>query len=246
MHCTRILALAAAFCLALGLPLAGSAATLSGHVDKVIDGDSLVFAPAGGGKPLEVRLHGIDAPEGCQAGGEASREYLASFVMGKPATLQTKGKDSYGRTLGVLTVEDLVVNQRMVAEGHAWSLRSKWNQGPYVAQEKVAQAFKRGLHAERGAVFPWDFRRSHGPCGASDGAASAPKAAAAEPAASRLAVPAATVVASSGFRCDGRTHCSQMRSCAEAEYFLAHCPGVKMDGNRDGVPCEQQWCVPRR
>jgi hypothetical protein len=34
-----------------------------------------------------------------------------------------------------------------------------------------------------------------------------------------------------------------MRSCAEAKYFLANCPGVKMDGNRDGTPCEQQWCT---
>ncbi|MFN7546902.1 MAG: excalibur calcium-binding domain-containing protein [Pseudomonadota bacterium] len=45
------------------------------------------------------------------------------------------------------------------------------------------------------------------------------------------------------FRCDGRQHCSQMRSCAEAKYFLTNCPGVKMDGNRDGTPCEQQWCT---
>jgi Excalibur calcium-binding domain len=45
------------------------------------------------------------------------------------------------------------------------------------------------------------------------------------------------------YKCDGRTHCSQMRSCSEAKYFLANCPGVKMDGNRDGTPCEQQWCT---
>lgn len=44
------------------------------------------------------------------------------------------------------------------------------------------------------------------------------------------------------FRCDGRTYCSQMKSCAEAKYFLAHCPAVKMDGDRNGVPCERQWC----
>jgi hypothetical protein len=44
------------------------------------------------------------------------------------------------------------------------------------------------------------------------------------------------------FACDHRKHCSQMRSCAEANYFLAHCPGVKMDGDNDGIPCEEQWC----
>ena len=47
----------------------------------------------------------------------------------------------------------------------------------------------------------------------------------------------------SGFNCDGRTHCSQMSSCKEAKFFLKNCPGVEMDGNHDGVPCEQQWCT---
>ncbi len=44
------------------------------------------------------------------------------------------------------------------------------------------------------------------------------------------------------FECDGRQHCSQMTSCAEAKYFIQHCPNTKMDGDRDGVPCERQWC----
>ena len=46
-------------------------------------------------------------------------------------------------------------------------------------------------------------------------------------------------------RCDGRTHCSQMTSCEEATWFLAHCEGAKMDGDHNGVPCEQQWCSAR-
>lgn len=46
----------------------------------------------------------------------------------------------------------------------------------------------------------------------------------------------------SSFTCDGRTYCSQMTSCAEATYFLKNCPGTKMDGNHDGIPCESQWC----
>nr|WP_230314309.1 excalibur calcium-binding domain-containing protein [Candidatus Contendobacter odensis] len=46
----------------------------------------------------------------------------------------------------------------------------------------------------------------------------------------------------SSFKCDGRTHCSQMTSCEEATFFLRNCPGVKMDGNNDGIPCEKQWC----
>lgn len=46
----------------------------------------------------------------------------------------------------------------------------------------------------------------------------------------------------SSFSCDGRKYCSQMTSCAEATYFLKNCPGVQLDGNGDGVPCEKQWC----
>lgn len=48
--------------------------------------------------------------------------------------------------------------------------------------------------------------------------------------------------ADSPFECDGRTMCPQMTSCAEATYFIQHCPNTKMDGNKDGVPCERQWC----
>jgi hypothetical protein len=50
------------------------------------------------------------------------------------------------------------------------------------------------------------------------------------------------VVGSGRFRCDGRTMCSQMTSCEEATYFNKNCPGVKMDGDNDGIPCERQLC----
>ncbi len=44
------------------------------------------------------------------------------------------------------------------------------------------------------------------------------------------------------YTCDGRQHCSQMKSCDEAKYFINHCPNTKMDGDNDGVPCERQLC----
>ncbi|SFV54717.1 Cold shock domain family protein [hydrothermal vent metagenome] len=47
---------------------------------------------------------------------------------------------------------------------------------------------------------------------------------------------------SSSYKCDGRTRCTQMRSCAEAKFFLANCKGVMMDGDGNGIPCESQWC----
>lgn len=47
--------------------------------------------------------------------------------------------------------------------------------------------------------------------------------------------------ATSNYRCDGRTHCSQMKSYEEAVYFINHCPGTEMDGDGDGEPCERQF-----
>ncbi len=44
------------------------------------------------------------------------------------------------------------------------------------------------------------------------------------------------------FTCAGKRHCSEMSSCAEATYYLRHCPNTEMDGDSDGIPCESQWC----
>ena len=44
------------------------------------------------------------------------------------------------------------------------------------------------------------------------------------------------------FSCTGKQYCSQMSSCDEAKFYIAHCPDTKMDGNGDGEPCEEQWC----
>jgi len=69
----------------------------------------------------------------------------------------------------------------------------------------------------------------------------------------RMSSPAGNAAAANGdssqpgstspYRCDGRTYCSQMTSCSEAKFFLENCPGTRMDGNHDGVPCERQWCT---
>lgn len=49
-------------------------------------------------------------------------------------------------------------------------------------------------------------------------------------------------VQSVNYTCEGKTYCSQMTSCEEARFYLGNCPGVKIDGDRNGVPCEKQWC----
>lgn len=45
----------------------------------------------------------------------------------------------------------------------------------------------------------------------------------------------------SPYRCDGRTHCSQMSSYEEAVFFIRNCPNTQMDGDHDGIPCERQF-----
>ena len=231
------LGLAACLSLACAMSAWASGPALSGQVTRVTDGDSLWLSPAAeAAPPVEIRLLGIDAPEICQAWGVEARQALTELVLNEQVTVKTSGRDTWGRTLGTVYLGTLNVNKKMVQEGHAWSTRYKYDRGPYVADERMAKALSRGLNRDGGAIMPKDFRRSHGACSSQDvAAASVTKTAAAS---------TPTVHSTASYRCDGRTRCSQMHSCEEATWFLKNCPGVQMDGNSDGVPCERQWCRP--
>jgi len=233
--------------LCLGSGLAAVPTTIEGTVVRVTDGDSLWLEPAPPGVPVQLRLQDIDAPEICQPWGAQAKRALQDLVLNKAVSVRVSGRDTHGRTLGTLYLDSLNVNKSLVQDGHAWSSRYKYDRGPYVAEERMAKALSRGFNTEAGAVMPRDFRRIHGPCHSAD----APNTAvpnATGPSASAAAritpKPVSLPTPAAAYRCDGRTHCSQMRSCAEATYYLQHCPGVKMDGNNDGVPCERQWCRP--
>ncbi len=39
-----------------------------------------------------------------------------------------------------------------------------------------------------------------------------------------------------------KNSCFKMTSCAEALFHQEHCGVADMDGDHDGIPCEQQWC----
>ncbi len=158
----------------LGLGSVGAAsaappvkAALPGTISSVVDGDTVWFAPEGGGAPHLLRLSGIDAPESCQSGGPEAKAYLAELVLRQPVRLvpASPRHDRHGRLLGTLWAATVQVNRRLVEEGQAWSIRTKWDRGPYVTQERMAKALRRGFHGSPdSAEPPWDFRKRHGPC----------------------------------------------------------------------------------
>jgi endonuclease YncB( thermonuclease family) len=142
---------------------AAPAAALQGVVSRVVDGNTLAITPPGGA-PLVVRLRDIDAPGLCQAWGEEARRALSEWALNRAASVRTDGRDSAGRVAGVVFVEGANLNQRMVEEGHAWSVRTRWDQGPLVRQERMAHSLGRGLHGVAGSIMPRDFRRAYGNC----------------------------------------------------------------------------------
>jgi micrococcal nuclease len=209
---------------------------LTGQVSRIVDGDTLWLKTAPDAEPVVIRIEGIDAPESCQAGGADATQALTKLALNRNVTVRIVARDEYARIIGKVFDGTVDVGDRMVRDGHAWSARFKYDRGPYVAEERMAVALKRGLHAESGAVMPRDFRQRNGECPHPGGN---PKKSSAAPA---PVVVAAATTSTAGRRCDGRHYCSQMSSCEEATWFLKNCPGTQMDGDNDGVPCETQWC----
>jgi endonuclease YncB( thermonuclease family) len=155
--------LVAALWLACALQ-AGAAQAWRGAVTRVSDGDTLWVRPAAGGKPVKVRIAGVDAPEICRAGGRAARKALAARVLGRQIELLARGQDDYGRTIAALALDGEDIAAWMVSQGHAWSYGFGRDGGPYAAQQRQAQAASRGLFADHAALAPRLFRKRHGPC----------------------------------------------------------------------------------
>jgi endonuclease YncB( thermonuclease family) len=149
--------------LACGWAVAAPAAPVLGTVVRVVDGDTLWLTPPGKA-PLVVRLRDMDAPEICQPWGLQARQALVDLALHRQATLRGVARDTHGRTVGSITIEGVDVGPLMVAEGHAWSTRTRYDRGPLVKQERMAKALGRGLHGAGGAIMPRDFRQAQGAC----------------------------------------------------------------------------------
>lgn len=129
---------------------------------RVIDGDTMDVNGA------QIRLWGIDAPEGkqsCQRDGVAwlcgqeAAKALREFVKGKEIACETKDIDRYKRQVAICQTDvgQLPVNDWMVRNGWALDYR-QYSRGAYADAERQARDEERGLWA---GTFekPWDWRR---------------------------------------------------------------------------------------
>jgi endonuclease YncB( thermonuclease family) len=140
-----------------GAMLPGAAA-VEGRA-RVLDGDTIEIAST------RIRLEGIDAPEGGQtcprAGGgiwrcgqEAAAE-LQKLIGRASVRCESRGTDTYGRTLGICFVGATDINAEMIRRGFAWAF-VKYSR-TYVTEE--ADARKRGIGIwQAPTTTAWDYR----------------------------------------------------------------------------------------
>jgi micrococcal nuclease len=85
----------------------------------VLDGDTIEVLH--NHRAERIRLNGIDCPEKGQAYGKKATQAASELVFGKEVTLQTYGKDKYGRTIADVQLADGPnVNHELVKEGWCW------------------------------------------------------------------------------------------------------------------------------
>lgn len=84
-------------------------------VTNVVDGDTFDINSG-----ERVRMYGINAPEypnGCLA--EESKTRLEELILNKKIKIINKGKDNFGRSLGMIYIDKLSINKVLVTEGLA-------------------------------------------------------------------------------------------------------------------------------
>jgi len=147
----------------VALAVAGPTSAMTGTVTHVTDGDT-VWVRVDRERPVSVRLHGLDAPERCQTGGADATDALAARVLRRQVTVDTKATDTYGRTVGTVTLDGEDIGAWLVREGHAWSVGYHHSKGPYADAERSARRAHRGVFSAADPQPPWVFRKAHGAC----------------------------------------------------------------------------------
>lgn len=131
---------------------------IRGKVVSIADGDTLTVLVDR--QQVKVRLEGIDSPEAKQAFGARAREALGKLVHDKQVTVKVTGKDRYGRSLGVVLLDGVNVNQKMVADGYAWHFKRYSKDKTLAELEVKARSAKAGLWADKDPMPPWEWRKT--------------------------------------------------------------------------------------
>jgi endonuclease YncB( thermonuclease family) len=153
------------WCLAAALftcAQACAAASISGVVERVFDGDSAQLRTGDGG--VTIRLHGVDAPERGQAHAESARRALSELVLHAQVDVEVIDIDQYDRYVGIVRRGDVIINEALLEAGHAWAYRGYLGQvagdALYCELEAEAREAERGLWSApaRRWLPPWDYR----------------------------------------------------------------------------------------
>lgn len=197
-------------------------------VIAVLDGDTVLIKRGNGLK--KIRLAGIDAPEKAQTFGETSRCSLADMVLGKQVKVVSDAIDQYGRMVARLGVDGLDVNAEQLRRGMAWEYSRFHNDRAMLALQEEARRAPRGLWALNDPMPPWEWRKLH--------PSTLPEPSPHVDASAAVDTPTADPI------CASKKRCSQMTSCEEVRSYFARCGGKLLDGDGDGLPCEQ-LCAPQ-
>jgi micrococcal nuclease len=134
----------------------------SGRVVGIADGNTITVLQDK--EQVKIRLYGIDTPERHQAFGNKAKQFTAKLVHGKEVEVEPVDVDRYGRTVALVTVFKLSVNEELVNAGFAWVYTHYCTQPiceRWKALEQEAREAKRGLWADPHAIPPWEFRREN-------------------------------------------------------------------------------------
>jgi endonuclease YncB( thermonuclease family) len=121
-----------------------------------VDGDTIKL------NGITWRLWGIDAPEmkqwcNGQLVGEMAAGMLEMLTKGKTITCEDKGKDRYGRSIGLCRADGDDLGAAMVELGMAWAFVRYTVQ--YYPQEAKARQENLGVHALK-CQPAWEWRKA--------------------------------------------------------------------------------------
>ncbi len=148
--------------------LSATAATYTGRVVAISDGDTLTVLDADR-RQHKIRLAGVDAPEKRQPWGQRARQSLGELVFGRVVEIEVSKMDRYGRAIGRVRVDGMDVNLELLRRGLAWHYKTYEREQPagerhaYAQAERQARASRQGLWSDERPIAPWDYRKGHRP-----------------------------------------------------------------------------------